>query len=72
VRRKQDKNVLLDVTGRARVCDFGLCHNLSTGQAKGKSGTKGFFAPEQLKGKECECDSLANESTPANSLCSTL
>lgn len=44
----KDKNVLLDSTGRARLCDFGLVHDLATGPAKGKIGTKGFWAPEQI------------------------
>ena len=48
----KDKNVLLDADGTARLCDFGLVHDLSTGPAKGKVGTKGFWAPEQLVPKE--------------------
>ena len=45
----KDKNLLLDGDGRARLCDFGLSHDLSSGPASGRSGTKGFWAPEQLK-----------------------
>jgi len=44
----KDKNVLLDETGRARMCDFGLVHDLNASPCKGKVGTKGFWAPEQL------------------------
>ena len=47
----KDKNVLLDANGHARLCDFGLVHDLATGPAKGKVGTKGFWAPEQLDKK---------------------
>ncbi|KAL1495906.1 hypothetical protein AB1Y20_014549 [Prymnesium parvum] len=47
----KDKNILLDANGYARLCDFGLSHDLSTGPAKGRSGTKGFWAPEQLISK---------------------
>jgi serine/threonine protein kinase len=55
----KDKNLLLDATGRARLCDFGLVHDMKTGPAKGKVGTKGFWAPEQLDkhaayGPECD------------------
>ena len=55
----KDKNVLLDATGRAKLCDFGLVHDLSTGPAKGKVGTKGFWAPEQIDKKmeyDASCD----------------
>lgn len=46
----KDKNLLIDGEGRARLCDFGLSHNLKkSGPATGRSGTKGFWAPEQLK-----------------------
>lgn len=48
----KDKNVLLDADGTARLCDFGLVHDLKTGPAQGKVGTKGFWAPEQLVKKE--------------------
>ena len=44
----KDKNLLLDARGCARLCDFGLVHDMATGPAKGKIGTKGFWAPEQL------------------------
>ena len=36
----KDKNLLLDATGRARLCDFGLVHDMSTGPASGKVGCR--------------------------------
>ena len=55
----KDKNVLLDETGRAKLCDFGLVHDLKTGPAKGKVGTKGFWAPEQID-KKAEYDATCD------------
>ena len=55
----KDKNVLLDATGRAKLCDFGLVHDLKLGPAKGKVGTKGFWAPEQID-KHKEYDTTAD------------
>lgn len=55
----KDKNVLMDADGTARLCDFGLVHDLSTGPAKGKVGTKGFWAPEQLA-KTAEYDTACD------------
>jgi hypothetical protein len=40
----KDKNVLLDADGTARLCDFGLVHDMSEGPATGKVGTKAFWA----------------------------
>jgi hypothetical protein len=45
----KDKNLLLDGAGRARLCDYGLSHDLASGLASGRSGTKGYWAPEQLE-----------------------
>ena len=48
----KDKNVLLDSLGHARLCDFGMCADVSGGPIKDGSkpkGTKGFWAPEQIK-----------------------
>jgi serine/threonine protein kinase len=36
----KDKNVLMDADGTARLCDFGLVHDLKICKAKGKVGTK--------------------------------
>ena len=52
-------NVLVFRDMACKLCDFGLVHDLSTGGAKGKVGTKGFWAPEQLDkhtpyGAECD------------------
>ena len=35
--------------GRARLGDFGLCGDVSRGSVTGSQGTRGFWAPEQLK-----------------------
>ena len=32
----KDKNILLDADGHARLCDFGLSHDLSNGPASGR------------------------------------
>mmetsp|Transcript_42697 Transcript_42697/g.106265 ORF Transcript_42697/g.106265 Transcript_42697/m.106265 type:complete len:645 (-) Transcript_42697:500-2434(-) len=50
----KDKNIVLDASGHARLSDFGLSHDISTGRASGRAGTWGFWAPEQLGDKHDE------------------
>jgi len=46
----KDMNILLDANGQARLADFGLCADVSEGPTTGSSGTKGYWAPEQVDG----------------------
>ena len=48
----KDMNILLDANGQARIADFGLCADVNEKLAKGPSGTKGYWAPEQLDKSE--------------------
>ncbi|KAM8747150.1 uncharacterized protein AB9X84_015272 isoform 2-T2 [Acanthopagrus schlegelii] len=48
------QNVLIDVTGRVRLADFGISRQLSTGQTTcrtGRAGTKCWMARETLTGE---------------------
>lgn len=52
----KDRNVLLDQHGQAKLADFGLAADVSKEPATGSSGTKGYWAPEQVaKKSEYRC-----------------
>jgi len=46
----KEMNILLDAAGQARIADFGLSADVSMKPASGSSGTKGYWAPEQIDG----------------------
>jgi len=43
------QNVLLDAEGRVRISDMGLAADVSRGPISGKSGTRGYWSPEQIR-----------------------
>ena len=43
------QNVLLDGEGRVRISDMGLAADISRGPVSGKSGTRGYWSPEQIR-----------------------
>jgi serine/threonine protein kinase len=45
-------NVLLDANGQVRLSDMGLAKDVSAGPVSQKSGTRGYWSPETIKGEK--------------------